>query len=520
MDAIADGLLYVFYAATIAALGFFIHKVLWLVQYKRLQSAIVAEAVRRLDAGNARDLADWEEFAGGRWALVLGKGEISGPSTFIRRVEEGLGQVRADLRRSRRSLEELFARALASAKGNAEPPVTVLSLRRLTRKGADERYDVTVDLRFPPLIVPRAPDRKLYELKVASRYGVVRRALVFFSGAADVFYSSQHVARMSQNVHVPTSTLVRRLSLVFLVLFFVFLDLGFQIRRHISAAIEAALLPSPAPHAGHHAGARRRRRSRRLRSLRGHRPRLRGVAGHLRIDLARLLFLHAPPLPEQRAPTGEAPGGARRDDGQDPPRPPRRALALGRRVRAQPGHRGGPHPAPRRGAHRSLRPPPPPPHRRARACWRRPSRSPTASSSSSPSPAGSCGTRRRSTSTRSPTTSGRAPTRWATRSASRSTAPPGRSSRWRSPISAASSPTRRRRTSSGAAPPRTRPSSPTCSPAAPPRGCATPTRRWSPSASPRPTAISASSTAAWASCGAASASSSRRRDPWCRAGWR
>jgi len=249
MDTIADGLLYVFYAATIAALGFFIHKVLWLVQYRRLQSAIVGEAVRRLAEGNARDLADWEEFAGARWALVLGKTEISGPSTFIRRVEEGLGQVRADLRSSRRSLEELFAGALSSpqgAPGSVEPKVTVLSLRRLTRKGAEERYDVTIDLRFPPVTMPRAPDKKLYELKIKSRYGVVRRALVFFSGAADVVYSSQHVARMSQNVHVPTSTLVRRLSLVFLVLFFVFLDLAFHIRRQISAAIEAALLPAPA----------------------------------------------------------------------------------------------------------------------------------------------------------------------------------------------------------------------------------------------------------------------------------
>jgi hypothetical protein len=251
MDTIADGLLYVFYAATIAALGFFIHKVLWLVQYRRLQRAIVGEAVRRLRDGNARDLAEWEEFAGARWAVVLGKAEISGPSTFIRRVEEGLTQVRSDLRTSRRSLAELFAGALAGGPLATEPVATVLSLRRLTRKGAEERYDVTVDLRFPAVTVPRAPDKKLYELKVASRYGVMRRALVFFSGAADVVYSSQHVARMSQNVHVPTSMLVRRLSLVFLVLFFVFLDLGFQIRRHLSAAIEAALLPTPLPHAAH-----------------------------------------------------------------------------------------------------------------------------------------------------------------------------------------------------------------------------------------------------------------------------
>src|SRR5262249_17829653 len=119
------------------------------------------------------------------------------------------------------------------------------------------RYEVKIDLRFPAVPLPRPPDKSLYELKVRSRYGVLRRALVFFSGVADVVYSSQHVARMSQNVHVSASTLVRRLGLVFLVLFFVFLDMVFQIRRHISAAIDASLDPPVhhAVHAGAHAAA-------------------------------------------------------------------------------------------------------------------------------------------------------------------------------------------------------------------------------------------------------------------------
>ena len=156
MEAIGDTLLYVFYAATVLALGFFIHKVLWLVQYKRLQGEIVAEAVRRLREGNAQGLAEWEEFAKGRWSMALGQKEVSGPSTFIRRVEEGLGQVRTDLHESRQSLEELLARALA-AKVHDPTPTTVLSLRRLTGRDAEPRYEVAVDLRFPPVTVPRAP---------------------------------------------------------------------------------------------------------------------------------------------------------------------------------------------------------------------------------------------------------------------------------------------------------------------------------------------------------------------------
>ena len=98
METIADALLYVFYAVTVAALAFFIHKVLWLVQYRRIQSEIVEGAVSRLREGNAQGLAEWEAFAKERWSTALGQADISGPSTFIRRVEEGLALVRRDLR--------------------------------------------------------------------------------------------------------------------------------------------------------------------------------------------------------------------------------------------------------------------------------------------------------------------------------------------------------------------------------------------------------------------------------------
>jgi hypothetical protein len=245
MESIGDALLIVFYAITIAAAAFFVHKVLWLVQYRRIQGDIVAAAVRRLREGNATDAAAWEEFARSCWANALGHPEISGPSTFIRRVEEGLGQVRGDLRENRRSIEAILVESLSTAKGQGSARVPVLSLRRLTpgKKDLDVKYEVSIDIGFPAVPPPRPPDRRLYELKVASRYGLFRRALVFFSGAADVVYSSQHVARMSQNTHLPLSVLVRRLSLVFLLVFVVFLDMAFSIRKGISAAIQAWLWP-------------------------------------------------------------------------------------------------------------------------------------------------------------------------------------------------------------------------------------------------------------------------------------
>lgn len=292
MDTIGDILLYVFYGATLAAAVFFVHKVLWLVQYKRIQRRIIDDAVRALRAGKAADVKEWEEFARSCWSNALDLADISGPSTFIRRVEQGLTRLRADLRDNRRSIEELLADSLAAgaraagrrplatpaqaakeAGGDADttepdPPTPgervsstqtmlagavagpispddggperaeVLSIRRVTKRGGDERYEVSIDVSVPPVAAPRPPDRRLYELTVRSRYGMFRRALVFFSGVADVVYSSHHVALMSQNSHVPTSVLVRRLSLVFLVIAVVVVDFTFGARRHITEIID------------------------------------------------------------------------------------------------------------------------------------------------------------------------------------------------------------------------------------------------------------------------------------------
>lgn len=259
MSALGDVLSVVFYVITALAASFFVHKVLWLVQYRKIQRRIVDDAVHRLREGNAAEIAAWEELARGCWSNALGTPDISGPSTFIRRVEEGLSQVRGDLRKNRASIEETLVQALSSGKGRAGGRVEVLSLRRLSPKkeDADKEYQIGFDLRFPQVPPPRPPDKRLYELKVKSRYGLVRRALVFFSGAADMVMSSQHVARMSQNAHVPTSVLVRRLFLVFLLVLVVLVDVTFQVRKSISAAIQAELWPAvkTAAHHGAHAAA-------------------------------------------------------------------------------------------------------------------------------------------------------------------------------------------------------------------------------------------------------------------------
>src|SRR5262245_47917874 len=129
MSTIGDVLLVVFYVITALAASFFVHKVLWLVQYRKIQRHIVDDAVRRLREGNAAEITAWEEHARSSWANALGA-DISGPSTFIRRVEEGLAQVRADLKQSRRTIETILVDALSSGKGRQGARVPVLSLRR------------------------------------------------------------------------------------------------------------------------------------------------------------------------------------------------------------------------------------------------------------------------------------------------------------------------------------------------------------------------------------------------------
>lgn len=154
METVEEGFTYLFYGLTILALGFFIHKVLWLVHYKRIQASLVGEAVKRLREGNEAALAEWEEFATSCWTNALGEADVQNASTFIRRVEEGLGRLRSDMKSSRRSVEELLSKSLASGTASSGT-TTVLSLRRLTGRDTEARIAVEMDLRFPGVTLPR-----------------------------------------------------------------------------------------------------------------------------------------------------------------------------------------------------------------------------------------------------------------------------------------------------------------------------------------------------------------------------
>lgn len=248
MRTVVDVIAGVFYAAMLAALVVFLHKVLWLVRYKRMQRALIDASMAELARSNVAVVDAWNAFTRTCWKNALGGADVDDASDYIDRVEERLARLRGDMTSTRRPLEVLLGDALTTRAPDGK--ATVLSLRRVAGPDPEAKIAVTMDLRFPTVSPPRPPDRSLYALVARSRYGLFRRALVFFSGAADVVYSSHHVALMSQNVHVPTSVLVRRLSLVFLILAVVLVDIVFGVKHRLAGLIDGWLHEPAAAHAG------------------------------------------------------------------------------------------------------------------------------------------------------------------------------------------------------------------------------------------------------------------------------
>lgn len=234
METAADIALYAFYALNVGAAVFFLHKVLWLVRYKRLQAILIQEAGSRIAASQARQVDAFDEFAEGVWTAVPDAMGASSLGSYLARADQILRDVRRSLRTSRAAIRDLALEAarsdtLRTARGTALafPSATTGAVR-----------EVTWEISVPPLIATRRIDPQLYVLKTQSRYGFWRRALVFFAGIADVVYSAQHVAVMSRNPHAPTGVLVRRLSLVLLLVVMIMADLIFGLRKAISTLIE------------------------------------------------------------------------------------------------------------------------------------------------------------------------------------------------------------------------------------------------------------------------------------------
>lgn len=234
METVADLFVYALYALNVGATVFFLHKVLWLVRYKRLQAILIQEAAARISAGQARSVSAFDRFAGDVWKTVPEAMGATSLGEYVSRADEVLRDVRRSLRTSRGSIHTLAMEAFASAADRTVSGTALCFPEAATGDVREIRWELTV----PPLLATRRLDPQLYVLKIKSRYGFWRRALVFFAGIADVVYSVQHVAVMSHSPHAPTSVLVRRLSLVGLLVVLIMGDLVLGLRKAISASIE------------------------------------------------------------------------------------------------------------------------------------------------------------------------------------------------------------------------------------------------------------------------------------------
>ncbi|MFO0694931.1 MAG: hypothetical protein U0230_15335 [Polyangiales bacterium] len=228
----------VFYVAMVLALGYFAHKVVWFLQFRKIQRRMVERALERLRETTETVLIRWDRAADSSWSEATGGRGGDSPVAYVEARERELAGLLESIRASRRAVKPLFVRML-SGEEQPSPDFTVDVLTVARPRG--QAIHVTIRPEFRPLGLPRPPESDLFRLEVRSRYGLVRRLLAFLLGPADVVYSSAHVARMSQNAAVPASVLFRRVSLLVLVVAAIAFDIAFRIRPKLIALSERVI---------------------------------------------------------------------------------------------------------------------------------------------------------------------------------------------------------------------------------------------------------------------------------------
>lgn len=244
----AAALAYAFYGVMFAALAYFLHRMAWLARYRTLSTRMVRDALAKLSEREAETLDGFERRADASWTPeeVAELAQKEPPDAYVERIEANLEEVRALLRGSEQPITEAFVAAVVDGE-RPETPMRVLRVPRLHDKA--ERIELPLALPTPKPL--EAPPTELYSLELRSRYGLLPRVLAFFLGAADVVYSTHHVTEMGQSGHVPAGLLLRRLSLVAVVLGAVLLDIALGARSWLIARMETLLaglsLPASTP---------------------------------------------------------------------------------------------------------------------------------------------------------------------------------------------------------------------------------------------------------------------------------
>jgi hypothetical protein len=239
MSSVTKVLSWIFAAISLGVVAFFTHKVLWLVRYKKLQRKLMDEAAAQLRAAQQTALPEWEKFAAAAWRVARGPqhgGQLDSPIAYTQAVEHELGITISRLNH-RIKLAPLLRHAVERTEAG---PIEEVVLETPMRDGSVCRAQIRLD---PPLVQsPAPPPESAYELNVKSRYSFWRRALVFVTGLADVVYSSHHIAKMSQYAHVSTGTILRRMSLVILLVVGIILEVVVGLRAALEKFLERHLL--------------------------------------------------------------------------------------------------------------------------------------------------------------------------------------------------------------------------------------------------------------------------------------
>lgn len=234
MATIGSILVLVFYALVVGSAGYFLHKVAWFFRYRRLQEEMVQRALEKLREQADTTVVRWDQGAEVSWSEASASATAT-PTDYVRRVEGELETLAKKLGSSHASIRGKLLESVRED-GNAHE-VSLLDVPQ--RRGPDRM--VTLLLGFNIVPDPPVPAADTLALEMRSRYGFARRVLAFFLGVADVVYSSQHVVRMSQNPRTPVSIVLRRMSLVMLILGALIVDIGFGLRKRLVELVSEEL---------------------------------------------------------------------------------------------------------------------------------------------------------------------------------------------------------------------------------------------------------------------------------------
>ena len=229
-----------FVALSIGALAYFIHKAVWLVRYKNVQRDMMRDADAQLQSARADALPRWDEFAATAWRVArgpkVGTGQLTSPAAYAKAIE---AELQATVEALSKPLSTVpLMRAVLTAEPSSDNSHVIVEVT--ARDNSQLRAQLTLN---PPAVShPEAPDRELYRLDLASRYGFFRRALVFVTGLADVVYSAHHIAKMSQYTHIPKGTIIRRLALVVLLVVGIVLEVVLGMRGKLEHFLQRRVL--------------------------------------------------------------------------------------------------------------------------------------------------------------------------------------------------------------------------------------------------------------------------------------